>query len=170
MILSYLLHGAESLRSWPVFAANQEIPRILWNPKVLYRIQKTISNFFFRPTSVYLISVGVEGYCCPWFHSVSHTTLGRTPLDEGSMPVAETSIWKHNICKGQISMSLAGFEPAIPESERRQSYALNFGTTGTGSKQHVGCHTNGTIEISVILCGKCNYVCTSYNDRWALGG
>jgi hypothetical protein len=33
-LLTYLLHGAESLlRSWPVFAASQEIPRIFIEPE-----------------------------------------------------------------------------------------------------------------------------------------
>src|SRR5215471_1787438 len=33
-LLTYLLHGAESfLRSWPVFAASQEIPRIFMEPE-----------------------------------------------------------------------------------------------------------------------------------------
>jgi hypothetical protein len=36
-----LLHGAQFfLRSWPVFAASQEIPPNLCNPKILYRTQK----------------------------------------------------------------------------------------------------------------------------------
>ena len=40
IILTYSLHGAES--SWEAnwFAASQEIPRILWNPKVHYRTHK----------------------------------------------------------------------------------------------------------------------------------
>ena len=38
--LTYLLHGAESSLRSNRFAASQEIPRILWNPKVRYRVYK----------------------------------------------------------------------------------------------------------------------------------
>jgi len=39
-ILTYLLYGAESFVRIYRFAASQEIPRTLWNPKIHYRIHK----------------------------------------------------------------------------------------------------------------------------------
>jgi hypothetical protein len=39
-LLTYLLHGAELLEKLTGSAASQEIPRILWNPKVHYRTHK----------------------------------------------------------------------------------------------------------------------------------
>jgi hypothetical protein len=56
---------------------------------------------------LYLLIVGVEGYCCAWSHSMTHThtnTHSRTPLDE-CRPVTTQHLQKH------IPMPPAGFEP-----------------------------------------------------------
>jgi len=44
----------------------------------------------------------------------------------------ETSTWQHTTQSKQISMPPAGFEPAIPASERPQTHALNCAATGIG--------------------------------------
>jgi hypothetical protein len=59
-----------------------------------------------------------------------HTTLGRTPLDEWSARRRDLYLTTHNIHKRQTSMLLAGFEPAIPPSERPQTHALDRAATG----------------------------------------
>jgi len=43
-----------------------------------------------------------------------HTTLGRTPLDEGLAQRRDLYLTTHNTHCGQKSMLLAGFEPEIP--------------------------------------------------------
>jgi hypothetical protein len=58
-------------------------------------------------------------------HSVRHTTLGRTSLDEGSAQRRDFYVITHNIHKSQTSMPPAAFETTILESERPQSHALD---------------------------------------------
>jgi hypothetical protein len=50
---------------------------------------------------------------------MTHTFV-RTPLDEGSARHSELYLTTHNTHKTQKTMLWAGFEPAIPTSERPQ--------------------------------------------------
>ena len=61
-----------------------------------------------------------------------HTTSGRTPLDEWSARRNDLYLITHNTQKRQTSMPAAGFEPAIPTSERPQTHALDRAATGIG--------------------------------------
>jgi len=50
---------------------------------------------------------------------MTHThTLSRIPLDEGSARRRDLYLTTHNIHKRKTSTPPAGFEPAIPASER----------------------------------------------------
>jgi len=64
--------------------------------------------------------------------SHSDTTLGRTPLDEWSARRRDPYLITHNTHKRQISMHPAGFEPAIPTSERPQTHDIDSRATGIG--------------------------------------
>jgi len=65
---------------------------------------------------------------------MTHTrTLGRTPLDEGSVRLRDFYLTTHNIHKRQISMLQAGFETAFAASGSPQSDALDRAATETGN-------------------------------------
>jgi hypothetical protein len=59
-----------------------------------------------------------------------HTTLGRTPLDEGSARRKDLYLTTHRSHGRQTSMTPAGLEPTIPVSERPQTHALDCAATG----------------------------------------
>ena len=105
--------------SWPPFNDRHNVEVI--NTDYLTSLENTDWYVHFRffilvMTSFYLFIVGVEGYCCTWSRSLTHI-LGRTPLDEGS---ARRRDLPHNT--GKPPMPPAGFEAAIPASERPQTH------------------------------------------------
>jgi hypothetical protein len=65
-------------------------------------------------------------------HTQTHTTLGVTPLGEWSARRRDLYLTTHKAHKRQTSVPLAGFEPAIPASERPQTHALDRASTGIG--------------------------------------
>jgi hypothetical protein len=74
-----------------------------------------------------------------------HTTLGRTPLDEGPARRRDPYLTSHNTHKRQTSMPPVGFEPAILVSERPKTHALDRTVTGIG--QHIIRHRQNPLEI-----------------------
>jgi hypothetical protein len=50
-------------------------------------------------------------------HTQTHTTLGRTPLDDWSARCRDLYLKTHNSYKRQTSLSSAGFGPKIPANE-----------------------------------------------------
>ena len=65
-------------------------------------------------------------------HSVRHTTLSRTPLDQRSAPRTDLYLTTHSTLKRQILMSPAGFKPTIPDSKRPQAHNLDRAATWIG--------------------------------------
>jgi hypothetical protein len=65
-------------------------------------------------------------------HTQTHTTLRRTPLDQGSARRTDLYLTTLITHMRQTSMPLAGFEPTIPTSERPQTHAIDRAATGLG--------------------------------------
>jgi len=61
-------------------------------------------------------------------HTQRRTTVGRTPLKEGSARRRDLYLTTHSIYNRQTSMSPVRFEPTISEGERPQTHALDRAT------------------------------------------
>jgi hypothetical protein len=57
-------------------------------------------------------------------HTQSHTTVGRTPLDEGSARRRDLYLTNTQHSQQTNMHAPTGFEPAIPAGERLQTHAL----------------------------------------------
>jgi hypothetical protein len=84
-----------------------------------------------------LVSQGLLITSASKSHSQTHTTVGRTSLDEWSARRRDLYLTTHNTHKKQTYMPLAGFEPAIPVSERPQTHALGSAATRIGQQMYV---------------------------------
>ena len=86
--------------------------------------------------------------------TLRHITFRRTPLEEWSVRRRDLYLSTHNTQKRQTSMPSAGFEPAIPASERPQTHALDRAATGIGKESTAGlisiCNAR-TLQHAVII-------------------
>jgi len=68
--------------------------------------------------------------------TLGHTTIGRSPSDERS---ARRKLTTHDTYKRQTTISPAGFESAVPVSERPQTQAFDLlkstGSIATGKRK-----------------------------------
>jgi hypothetical protein len=88
--------------------------------------------WFFSPNFAATPSGPWSPHCRGFTVKLRHITLGRTPLDEWSARRRDLYLKRDNTHKRQTSMTPAGFELAIPASERPQTHALDSAATGTG--------------------------------------
>jgi hypothetical protein len=63
-------------------------------------------------------------------HSQTHTTFGRTPLDEGSARRRDLYLTTQTLTRDKNPCPPVGFEPTIPASARPQTYAVDRAATG----------------------------------------
>ena len=93
---------------------------------------------FFVLTSVYLFISGVE-VIVSIVHSHWHTHIHSMGLlwTTDQSDAEKKNLTTHNTQNTQTSMPLAGFEPAIPASERPQTHALDRAATWIGDSAFV---------------------------------
>ena len=65
-------------------------------------------------------------------HTLRRSTVGRTPLDEGSARRRDLYLTTHSTHNRQTSMPPVGFEHTISAGEQPQTFVLDRAAAGTG--------------------------------------
>jgi hypothetical protein len=140
LILTSDLHGGEWLTSrcvplTPAKEARQPLNRMLGGPRhPLVSFWKFRFVSFRFPSLFYLlVHSQCRGLLFSLDHTQAHTTVGRTPLDEGSARRRDLYLTTQTLYKRQTSMPAVGFEPMILARERPQTYTLDRAAIGIGS-------------------------------------
>jgi len=112
----------------------------------------SLSKFFVRRSSA---PSGPESpHCRCFLITPRQTTLRSAPRDEWLARCRDLYLTTHYTHKTQKSMPPAGFESAIPASQRRETHALERAATGAGLSKFCKLHSlihNDTSLNSVIL-------------------
>jgi len=88
--------------------------------------------YFFHHATTALLGRGLLIIEDSWSHSVRHSTLNRTPLDEWLARRRGLYLTTHKTYKRQTSMPPMGFENKIPARELPHTHALDHSATGIG--------------------------------------
>jgi hypothetical protein len=90
------------------------------------------------------------------------TIDGRTPLDESAAHRRYHQLTTHNTHNRQTLMPSAGFETAIPASERPQTNALDRGATETGEYVYTT-EMNFSLQVPDIILSTDLFLRSTYN-------
>ena len=90
-----------------------------------YMAWRKVNLFFCTTAQQPLVIQGLLIVEASRSHSVRHTTVGRTPLNEWLAHRRDLYLTTQNTHKRQISMPIPGLEPAIPANERPQTHVLD---------------------------------------------
>jgi hypothetical protein len=90
----------------------------------------TLLRFVVLRSSTCMFTVDVEGFLFSLYRTQTHTTVGRTPRNEGSVRRRGLYLTTQTLCNRQTCMPPVEFELTIPASARPQTYALDRAATG----------------------------------------
>jgi hypothetical protein len=95
-----------------------------------FTVQKIhTSSFVSLPSPLLPVHSRCRGCLLSLDHTQTHTTVGRTPLDEGSARRRDLYLTTQTFTRNKHPCP----EPTVPASARPQTYALDRAATGTGT-------------------------------------